>query len=88
MAATNPRAFSELADLLVEEGITVIFAENTDSTALAEQLAAETVGRSEVPVEVVRIYTDALGAPGSGAETYLGMLRTTAQLITDALVAS
>jgi hypothetical protein len=34
---------------------------------------------------VVRLYTDALGEPGSGAETYLDLLRTTGQRIVEAL---
>jgi zinc/manganese transport system substrate-binding protein len=83
----NPRAFSELIDLLVEEGITVVFAENTDSTTLAERLATDAGGRGQLDVTVVRIPTDALGPAGSGAETYLGMLRTTAALIGAALTA-
>ena len=83
----NPRAFAELIDLLVEEGITVVFAENTDSVTLAERLAMDAGGRVQLDVTVVRIPTDALGPPGSGAETYLGMLRTTAALIGAALTA-
>ncbi len=85
LAETNPRAFARLIDLVVAEGVNVIFAENIDSTVLAEQLASQAVGRGDVAVRVVRLYTDALGQPGSGAETYLGMLRTTARLLTDAL---
>ncbi len=88
MAATNPQAFARLIDLVVAEGVDVIFAENTDSTVLAEQLASEAVGRGDVRLQVVRLYTDALGGPGSGAETYLGMLRTTATLITQALASA
>jgi len=84
-AATNSRDFARLVDLVVTEGVNVIFAENTDSTILAEQLGSEAVGRGDVTVTVVRLYTDALGEPGSGAETYLGMLRTTARMITEAL---
>jgi zinc/manganese transport system substrate-binding protein len=84
-AATNSRDFARLVDLVVAEGVSVIFAENTDTTDLAEQLGSEAVGRGDIAVTVVRIYTDALGAPGSGAETYLGMLRTSARLITEAL---
>lgn len=84
-AETDPRSFAQLADLVDREGVPAIFAENTDSTRLAEQLASEVVGRGDLEVEVVRIYTDALGEPGSGAETYLGLLRTTAGLIVDAL---
>jgi ABC-type Zn uptake system ZnuABC Zn-binding protein ZnuA len=88
MAATNPQAFARLIDLVVAEGVDVIFAENTDSTVLAEQLASEAVDRGDVTLQVVRLYTDALGGPGSGAETYLGMLRTTATLITEALASA
>jgi ABC-type Zn uptake system ZnuABC Zn-binding protein ZnuA len=87
-ATTNPRDFARLVDLVIAEGVNAIFAENTDSTVLAEQLGSEAVGRGDVPVTVVRVYTDALGEPGSGAETYLGMLRTTARLITEALTAA
>jgi zinc/manganese transport system substrate-binding protein len=88
MAATNPRDFARLVDLVVREGVRVIFAENTDSTVLAEQLRSEAVGRGDVAITVVRLYTDALGEPGTGAETYLGMLRTSARLITEALTAA
>jgi ABC-type Zn uptake system ZnuABC Zn-binding protein ZnuA len=84
-AAANPRDFARLVDLVVAEGIDVIFAENTDETRLAEQLASEAVGRGDVTVRVVRLYTDSLGGPGSGAETYLDMVRTTAELIHGAL---
>jgi zinc/manganese transport system substrate-binding protein len=86
-AATNPRDFARLVDLVVAEGVRVVFAENTDSTVLAEQLRSEAVRRGDVTIDVVRLYTDALGEPGSGAETYVGMLRTSARLITDALTA-
>jgi len=84
---TNARAFAALVDLMVEEGVTVVFAENTDSITLAQQLASEAIGRGDLDVTVVRILTDALGEPGSGADTYLGLLRTTAALIHAALAA-
>ena len=82
---TNPQAFAALVDVLVDEGIDVIFAETTDTTTLADQLASEAIGRGDLDVRVVQLYTGALGEPGSGAETYVGMLRTTATLITEAL---
>jgi zinc/manganese transport system substrate-binding protein len=84
-AEADARQFSQLIGTVEEAGVTVVFAENTDSTTLAEQLASEVGGRSDLEVEVVRLYTDALGEPGSGAETYLDLLRTTGQRITDAL---
>jgi zinc/manganese transport system substrate-binding protein len=36
-------------------------------------------------VEVVELFTESLGAPGSGAETYLDMMRTNAGLVAAAL---
>ena len=84
-AQANPRAFAQLIDLLVDEDIRVIFAENTDSTRLAEQLAAQATGQGLDNVTVVRLYTDALGPQGSGADTYIGMVQTTVGLIVDAL---
>jgi zinc/manganese transport system substrate-binding protein len=84
-AEADARQFAELIRTVEEAGVTAIFAENTDSTTLAEQLASEVGGRTDLEVEVVSLYTDALGEPGSGAETYLELLRTTAQRISDAL---
>jgi zinc/manganese transport system substrate-binding protein len=84
-ADADPGGFSELIETVEEADVPAVFAENTDSTVLAEQLASEVIGRGDLEVEVVPIYTDALGEEGSGAETYLGLLRTTAELITEAL---
>jgi zinc/manganese transport system substrate-binding protein len=75
---------AELAALVAEiedEGVDVIFAETTQPTRLAEAVAAE-VGDD---VDVVEIYTESLGDPGSGADTLIGMLTTDAGLIGDAL---
>ena len=84
-AETDARGFAELVETLEEAGVEVVFADNTDSTVLAEQLASEVVGRSDLDVQVVELYTGSLGEPGSGADSYLGMLRTTSTLITEAL---
>jgi zinc/manganese transport system substrate-binding protein len=84
-AETDSRSFAALIEAVESAGVEVVFAENTDSTVLAEQLASEVVGRGDLEVEVVRLYTDGLGEPGSGAESYLGLLRTTTGLITEAL---
>jgi len=85
LAEANAQAFAALVELLIAEEIDVIFAENLDRATLAQALASEAIGRSDLDVQVVRIYTDSLGRPGSGADTYLGMLRTTAGLIHAAL---
>jgi zinc/manganese transport system substrate-binding protein len=84
----DPRGFSELIAVVEDRGIDVVFADNTDSTRLAEQLASEVVGRSDVEVEVVTVATDALGEPGSPNDTYLGLLRETGTTIAERLAAS
>jgi zinc/manganese transport system substrate-binding protein len=84
-AETDPASFAALVDLLVAEGIDVVFAETTDGDTLARRLASEVVGRGGLEVEVVTLFTGSLGPPGSGAETYVGLLRTDAALIVAAL---
>ncbi len=70
-----------LAQTIVSEDVPAIFTESTESPTLADALAKE-VGRD---VKVVSLYTGSLGAPGSGADTYLGLLLTDAHTITDVL---
>lgn len=73
-------AFTELVELLQETGIPVVFAETTSADRLARALAGEVEG-----VEVVELYTDSLGAPGSDGDTLVKMLRTDVERIVDAL---
>jgi zinc/manganese transport system substrate-binding protein len=81
LAGASAEHLADLAALVRRADVPAIFAENTSSDRLAETLARE-VGDD---VEVVSLYTDALGQPGSGADTYIGMLRTDAEMIADAL---
>ena len=80
MAQTNPAHLEELAEIIEHEGIKAIFAETLHSVDDVKALASR-VG----DVEVVTLYTGSLGPSGSGAETYLGFLRTNAARIVDAL---
>ena len=80
MAQTNPAQLEELAEIIAHEGIKAIFAETLHSVDDVEALASR-VG----DIEVVTLYTGSLGPPGSGAETYVGFLRTNADLIVAAL---
>ena len=70
---------AELAHEIEEFGVTAIFGETTVSERLAAALAAES-GAS-----LVRLYSGSLGVEGSGAESYLGMVRTNVTRIVDAL---
>jgi zinc/manganese transport system substrate-binding protein len=81
LASPSASALAELVHEIDEHDLPAIFAENIGSTDLARTLAAE----SGVEVSVVTLYTGSLGEPGSGADTYSGMLLTNARLIADAL---
>ncbi|HEX2369526.1 MAG TPA: metal ABC transporter substrate-binding protein, partial [Acidimicrobiia bacterium] len=81
LAEPSSREIAELVDTIDTTGVSAIFADATNSTALAETVAAE-AGRD---VEVVEMFTDTLGEPGSGADSYLGMILTNAGLVADAL---
>ena len=80
ISETNPAQLEELARTIEHEGVNAIFAETVHSSDDAEALASR-VG----DVEVVTLYTGSLGPPGSGAEDYVGLMRTNARLIVDAL---
>ncbi len=80
-ASASAADLEALADVVREQAVPAIFAETTQPTKLADALAAE-VGSD---VAVVELYTESLGEPGSGADTYVGMLRTDAQRIVEAL---
>jgi zinc/manganese transport system substrate-binding protein len=71
---------AELVEVIKDKGVPAIFADTSSPDQLAQTLAAE-VGS----VEVVDLYSESLGEPGSGAETYLQMVRTNAERIADAL---
>jgi zinc/manganese transport system substrate-binding protein len=63
-----------------DRGVAVVFSEATVDPALLERVARETGAR------LVRgLYADGVGPPGSGAETYLQMMRHNAALIADGL---
>jgi zinc/manganese transport system substrate-binding protein len=81
-AAASAAGIEALADAVRRAGAPAIFAETTSSTELAAALA-DAAGDD---VAVVELYTESLGPSGSGADTYVGLLRTDAQLIHDALV--
>lgn len=75
---------AELARLVAEiehTSVPAIFAETTDTSVLAEAVAAE-ISR---PVAVVELHTGSLGEPGSGAETLVGLLKSNAARIAGAL---
>lgn len=72
----------DLADLVEEvkeEGVPVVFGETTVSERLASAVAKES------GAELVRLYSGSLGPDGSGAETYIGMIRINVERIVEGL---
>jgi zinc/manganese transport system substrate-binding protein len=80
-ARSSAAELEALARVIDEHGVPAIFAETTQPTQLAEALAADV----DADVQVVALYTESLGEEGSGADTYVGMMRTNAERIVEAL---
>ena len=80
LADPSSAELAELVEILVDENISVIFAETIEPSALADAVADE-VGA----VTVVELFTGSLGGPDSGAESYLDLIRTNAERIAGAL---
>lgn len=81
LASASAESLADLVAVIVDRGVRTIFGEKLGSTALADTIADE-VGRDVV---IVELYSDALGERSSGADTYLGLVRTNAELIVAAL---
>jgi zinc/manganese transport system substrate-binding protein/manganese/iron transport system substrate-binding protein len=79
---TEPSAkeIAALIDQIQEAGVSVIFAENTVSPALADSLASD-AGIRVAP----ELFTDSLGEPDSDAGTYIGLMETDTEIIVENL---
>ena len=75
----SPSDLAHLAEEIEELGVPAVFGETTVSERLATALATET------GATLVRLYSGSLGAEGSGADTYLDMVRTNVGRIVEAL---
>jgi len=80
LAEPSAAGLQALSDVIRDARVPAIFAETSSPARLAEALAAE-----GTDVEVVELYTESLGEPGSDGATYLGMVRTNAARIAAAL---
>ena len=83
LAEPSAGDLSELIAEMEREGVCTLFAETTTSNRLAETVAAELDGCDEV--QVLSLYTGALGPAGSGADSYLDMMRLNIDTITTGL---
>ncbi|MCY4629688.1 MAG: metal ABC transporter substrate-binding protein [bacterium] len=80
LAEPSPADLEELAHVIEENGVPAIFAEALHGAGEAVALAEHLDG-----VAIASLYTGALGEAGSGAETYVAMMRHNARTIAGAL---
>lgn len=78
-AAPSPRDLGRLLARIREHDVPAVFAENVSGSRLMEQLA------DDAGVALVRLHTDALGRPGSGADTYYSLMQSNTAAIVAAL---
>jgi len=78
-AEPSAREIAKLEETIRRFGVPAVFAETTVNPKLAEQVARDT------GVRLVTLYTGSLGRPGSGAETYVAMMRYNVRAIVEAL---
>jgi ABC-type Zn uptake system ZnuABC Zn-binding protein ZnuA len=79
-ASPSAQELATLVEAVKAEGVPAVFAENVSSNGLLNQVA------NEAGVDlVVSLYTDALGPPGSEADTYIAMMRYNVTTIASAL---
>ncbi|MDE0672724.1 MAG: metal ABC transporter substrate-binding protein [Caldilineaceae bacterium] len=78
-AEIEAQALARLVDTIKDHGVNAIFTE-----ALTDKLAASLAQETGVDI-VVRLYTGSLGVPGSGAETYIDMMRHNVETMVQAL---
>jgi len=83
LAEPTAANLAELSRAMAAAGACSLFVETTSGEQLARTLAGELTGCDEVRVRT--LYSDALGSPGSGADTYSGMMRTNVATIVEAL---
>ena len=70
---------SEVIEAVRENNVPAVFGETTVSDRLAQTIALET------GAELVQLYSGSMDVEGSGADTYLGMVRTNVERIVEAL---
>lgn len=76
----NAADLARLAEDVRAAGVRAVFVDASAEDRLARTLAAEAGD-----IAVRALYSESLGGDGSGAETYLGMVRTNARRIAEAL---
>lgn len=81
LAEPSSADLAALVATIKAEGVTAIFANVTQTTSLADAVAAE----SGIPISIIPLYVESLGAPDSPAATYITMMQENADLIVSGL---
>jgi len=81
LAEPSSQELAALVETIKAEGVTAIFANVSQTTSLAEAVAAETGN----DIAVIPLYVESLGSPDSPASTYIKMMETNANLIASGL---
>ncbi|MDQ0079594.1 zinc ABC transporter substrate-binding protein AztC [Arthrobacter oryzae] len=81
LASPSSADLNDLTGKIRTAGVVAIFADSSQPERLAQVLAAE-AGQD---IAVVPLFTESLGTEGSGAHTYLEMMRSNTERITRAL---
>ena len=81
LAAPSASDLRDLVGAIDEAGVATIFAESSQPDRLVQVLADE----AGVDVAVVELFTESLSGPGSGADSYLTMMRTNTERISTGL---
>lgn len=76
---------NSLVDLLVMRNIPAVFVESSVPRKSLEAVVEGAAAKGQTVVVAGPLYSDAMGEPGSGAETYPGMLKHNFDLIATAL---
>ena len=76
---SSAEQLAELIEIVEHEGVTAIFGETTISERIAQTVAEET------GAGFYSLYSGSLGAVGSGADTFITMVRTNVEIIVEAL---
>lgn len=79
LAEPSARALGELVQEMERSGLCTVYAESSANVQLAKAAAAEL--DSCDTVQVIELYTGAIGEPGSGADSYVGMMRSNVDAI-------
>lgn len=81
LASPSASDLSALADTIRAAGVPTVFADSSQPDRLARVLAEQ----AGVDVDVVPLFSESLSRPGSGAETYIDLMRSNTAAISDGL---